>query len=334
MYEQLKNDVLVELAKNGFDGKQIKEIIGCLDVAAYKYEITKKETAIVPCANAMPDVARLYLISRKVEGFAEGTLYNYEKGLYNFFKAVNKNPQEVTGVDVRVYLYKYQEERGVTNRSLDKQRSYLSSFFKWAVTEGYIEKNPMAGIGYIKWDAKEKEPCSQVDLEYLRMACNNPKHRAILELFYSTGCRIAELVNLKRSDVNFKDGTVQLFGKGKKYRTSFLNAKAEVALKEYLATRVDDSDALFVSDRRPYKPMKEDGIRRIVRLMEAEVKDHLSIHVTPHTLRHTLATTMIENGADVTSVQQVLGHSNISTTMIYAHRSLANVKADHRKSVM
>ncbi|MBR5583208.1 MAG: tyrosine-type recombinase/integrase, partial [Lachnospiraceae bacterium] len=282
----------------------------------------------------MPDVAKLYLISRKVEGFAEGTLYNYEKGLYNFFKAVQKSPQEVTSVDVRVYLYKYQEERGVTNRSLDKQRSYLSSFFKWAEVEGYIEKNPMSGIKQIKWDAKEKAPCTQVDLEYLRMACDNPKHRAILELFYSSGCRIAELANLKISDIDFKNGTVLLFGKGKKYRTSFLNAKAEVALKEYLAARVDDSDALFVSDRRPYKPMQVDGIRRIIRLMEEATKDNLSVHVTPHIFRHTLATTMIENGADVTSVQQVLGHSNINTTMIYAHKSLAHAKADHRKAVV
>lgn len=334
MYEQLKNEMLAELSKKGFDGEQIRDVITCLDVTAYNYDITKKETSIVPYNHGLPELVKVYIICRKVEGFAEGTLYNHQKMLQNFFQSMQKTPQEITGIDVRVYLHKYQEERGITNRSLDKIRSAISSFFKWAATEGYVEKDPTYGIGQIKWSAEEKSGCTQVDLEYLRMACKAPKHKAILELFYSSGCRISELVRLKKSDLDFREGTVQLLGKGKKYRVSYINAKAEVALKEYLASRVDDNEALFVSDRRPYKPMSTDGIRRIIRLAEESVRENLSVHVTPHTLRHTTATTMLANKADITSIQALLGHSNINTTMVYAHKSLADVKADHRKAVI
>lgn len=326
--------MLIELTKKGFDSEQIKDVIVCLDVAAYNYEVTRKETQLVPYNHELPELVKLYLISRKVEGFAEGTLYNYRKGLENFFLAVRKAPQEVTAIDIRVYLHRYQEERGISNRSLDKVRGYIAAFFKWLVSEKYIEQDPTLGIGQIKYEKKDRTPCTQAELEYLRMACRTPKERAVLELFYSSGCRLAELVNLKKSDIDWQAGTVHLLGKGKKHRTSFVNAKAEVALKECLKSRVDDNDALFVSDRKPHNPMHSAGIEKIVREIAKRASDNLTHKVTPHVLRHTTATRMLENKADLTSIQAVLGHSNISTTMIYAHTSFEDIKLDHRKAVV
>lgn len=334
MYEQLKNEMLAELTKKGFDSETVKEVIACLDVAAYDYEITKKATEIVPYNHDLPDIVKMYLISRSVEGYAEGTLYNYRKALHNFFLTAQKPPLEVTALDIRVYLHKYQEERGISNRSLDKVRGYIASFYKWALSEGYIEKDPTVGIGKIKYEKKERTPCTQAELEYLRMACQTPKERAILELFYSSGCRLAELVNLKKSDIDFQEGTVHLLGKGKKHRTSFVNAKAEVAIKEYLKCRTDDNEALFVSDRKPHGPMHTAGVERIIRMIAKRAEEHINHKVTPHVLRHTTATRMLENKADLTSIQAVLGHSNISTTMIYAHTSFEDIKLDHRKAVV
>lgn len=334
MYEQLKNDMLVELTKREFDSDTIKEVIACLDVAAYEYDVTKKETQMVPYNQELPDMVKAYLVSRKVEGYAKGTLDNAHRFLKIFFWQIQKAPQDVTALDVRVFLHNYQTERGICDRSLDKVRGNISAFFKWATAEEYLIKDPTAGIKSIKYEAKEKVCCSQIDLEYLRRACVTPKQRAILELFYSSGCRVAELVNLKKSDIDFKEGTVKLFGKGKKHRTSYINAKAEVALKEYLKSRVDDNEALFVSDRRPYKPMKVAGIQRIIRKMAERANSNLTHHVTPHVLRHTTATTMAQNNVDVTSIQAVLGHSNINTTMVYVHKSQEDVKLDHRKAVV
>lgn len=335
MYKQLKNDFLVELDKVDIDADVMKLVIQCLNVAAKDYDISRKETAIVVYEHdKLPTLAKTYLVSLAVEGYSEQTLYNYTKNLENFFKSVQMAPESVKTNDIRVFLYKYQQERGVSNRTLDKVRGTISSFYKWATIEEYIVKDPTLALGKIKYEKKERQPCTQRDMEYLRLACKSKKDKAVIEMLYSTGCRISELARLKKDDVDWQDKTVKLFGKGQKHRTSFLNAKAEVALKEYLDTRVDDGDGLFVSDRRPYKQLQKDGLAKIVRLIAERAHDHVTKPIHPHIFRHTLATRMLENGASLASIQQVLGHDNINTTMIYAHTTLANVKLDHLKAAV
>ena len=335
MYEQFKNDVLMKLIKDpNFSQDQIKLLLSYIDVVMQGYEITKKETALTVYNRELPPVVKMFIVCKKIEGFSDGTLYNYTKHLTNFFFAIQKSPEQVTANDIRVYLFKYQQERNISNRSLDKVRGCLASFYSWMYIEGYIEKNPMLAVNKIKYEKKSKKPCSQTDLEYLRMACKTPKQKAILELLYSTGCRVGELVILKKEDIDWQEKTVHLFGKGKKHRVSFLNAKAEVALKEYLASRDDDNEWLFVSDRKPHNQMHVCGVQKIIREMAERAGDNINKKVTPHILRHTTATRMLENKADLTSIQAVLGHSNISTTMIYAHNTLENVKLEHNKAVV
>lgn len=334
MYEQLKNDLMVELAKQDFTSEQVHCVLSCLDVASSRYDVKKKETAITVYEAGLPELVKMYLVSKGVEGFSKGTLYNYKRHLENFFHAVQKAPDHVSANDIRVYLFQYQQERGTSNRSLDKVRSCISSFYKWMCVEGYLEKDPTSAIGKIKYEKKPRKPCTQTDLEYLRMACKTEKERAILEVLYSTGCRVGELVILKKEDIDWTEKTVHLFGKGKKHRTSFLNAKAEVALKQYLASRKDDKEWLFVSDRKPHDKMHECGIQKIIREISKRASENVNKNVTPHVLRHTTATRMLENKADITSIQAVLGHSNINTTMIYVHNTMEAVKLDHLKAVV
>lgn len=335
MYEQFKNDLLMELSDHSyFSAEEIQRILSTVDIVASDYDVKRRETQLVPYNNELPHLAKTYLVCKKVEGFSDGTLYNYRKCLTNFFFTVQKVPEQVTSNDVRIYLYKYQQERGISNRSLDKIRTCLAAFYKWLCEEEYMDRNPMLAVKSIKYEKKARKPCTQTDLEYLRMACRTPKQRAILEVLYSIGCRVGELVVLKKSDIDWKERTVQLFGKGKKHRTSFLNAKAEVALKEYLATRTDDNEYLFVSDRAPHLQMHNAGIQKIMREMAERAGKNIDKKVTPHVLRHTTATRMLENKADITSIQAILGHSNINTTMIYAHDTLENVKMEHRKAVV
>lgn len=335
MYEQFKNDLLMQLiSQSNFSTEEIETLLKHLDVIAYDYDIHKKETGIVLYNHELPQVVKTFLVCKSIEGFSEGTLYNYTRHLNNFFLGIQKAPEQITSNDVRVYLYKYQQEREISNRSLDKVRSCLASFYSWMHIEGYIEKNPMLAVNKIKYERKSRKPCSQTDLEYLRMACKTPKQRAILEVLYSTGCRVGELVILKKGDIDWQEKTVHLFGKGKKHRISFLNAKAEVALKEYLNSREDDKEWLFVSDRKPHEQMHASGIQKILREMAERAGDKIDKKVTPHVIRHTTATRMLENKADLASIQAVLGHSNINTTMIYAHNTLENVQIEHRKAVV
>lgn len=335
MYEQMKNDFLLELsARLDLEDSITQTILSCLDVAIDKYNVTQKETQISPYVYMVPKHIQMYLVCKSVEGYSEKTLYNYNKHLTNLFLTIQKPPDRITANDIRVYLFKYQQERGISNRSLEKLRSCISSFFKWLIVEGYIDKDPTLGISKIKFDKKPKTPCTQIDLEYLRKACETPKQKAVLEVLYSTGCRVGELVTLKKEDINWQDKTVHLFGKGNKHRTSFLNAKAEVALKEYLETRTDDKEWLFVSDRKPHDQMHNSGIQKIIRSISERAGSNVNKNVTPHILRHTMATRMIETNSDITSIQKILGHTNINTTMTYVHNTLESAKIDHNKSVV
>lgn len=335
MYGQFKNDLLLKLIKEQeFSNEQIQKILTCVDVTLNDYELTKKETAITVYNQELPEVVKVFIACKSVEGFAQGTLYNYARNLTNFFFTMQKAPDQITANDIRVYLYNYQHDRGISNRSLDKVRSCLASFYSWMCVEGYLEKNPMLAVNKIKYDKKPRKPCNQMDLEYLRMACKTPKQKAILEMLYSTGCRVGELVVLKKEDIDWREKTVHLFGKGQKHRTSFLNAKAEVALKEYLNSRKDDKEWLFVSDRSPHDQMHTSGIQKIIREMAERAGDKVDKKISCHILRHSLASNMIANNASITSVQKILGHSNINTTMTYVHTSLDVAKIDHSRTII
>lgn len=335
MYEQFKHDLMSQLSANAaFTNEQISQVMFHLDVVSGQYEITRKETAVTVFNQELPSAVKNYIVCKSIEGFSEGTLYNYTRCLKNFFFAVQKAPEEVTPNDVRMYLYQYKQARQISDRSLDKIRVTLSGFYSWMVAEGYTERNPLLTVNCIKFEKKPRTACSQRDLEYLRMACKTTKQKAIIEVLYSTGCRVGELVNLKKNDIDWKEGTIHLFGKGKKHRTGYLNAKAEIALKEYLKTRDDDKEWLFVSDRRPHNQMHNCGVQKIIREIAERAGENVQVKVTPHVMRHTTATVMLANNADLPTIQAVLGHSNINTTMIYAHNTIEHIKTEHRRTVV
>lgn len=335
MYEQMKNEFIMQLTTRcNFETNEIQSILDCLDYSVFNYDVHKKETQIIPYSFELPELCKMFIVCKKVEGFADGTLYNHTRFLTKFFFTVQKAPEYVTSNDIRAYLYMYQKERGISNRSLDKVRASISAFYHWMHVEGYVDKNPCVAISKIKYEKKPKEACTQMDLEYLRRACKTLKQKAILEVIYSTGCRVGELVVLKKSDIDWDKKTVHLFGKGKKHRISFLNAKAEVALKEYLNSRTDDKEWLFVSDRKPHDQMHVCGIQKIMRQICERTGDNINKNVTPHILRHTCASVLANNNANLISVQKILGHSSIQTTINYIHTSMDSAYADHLKAIV
>lgn len=170
-------------------------------------------------------------------------------------------------------------------------------------------------------------------MEYLRLACKTPRDLAILEFLYSTGARVSEPIIVKKSDIDWYDKSVSLFGKGMKQRTSFLNAKAEVAIKRYLESRTDDNEYLFVSIKKPYKQLTKDAVERMVRII-ANNTPQVKKKVTPHIFRHTTATTALQSGMPIADISKLLGHESIDTTMIYAKSSLEDVRTGHKKHIV
>lgn len=332
--EQFKNTFLLEL------NKEIPEVMEeyyevieyCLTKTMFDYDINVKNTALAVIQDPVPQLVKIYLVVKKTEGLAEGTLENYWRILKSFFEWSRKQPEEIVANDIRMFLYFYQQNHSVSNRTLDKYREMICWFFGWAHKEEYISRNPTTSIKPIKHEIKERQALSQLELEYLRKACKTLRQKAILEFLYSTGCRVSEMIQVKKDDINWKDNTVHLLGKGQKHRTSFINAKAEVAIKDYLNSRSDDCDYLFVSERAPIHGISKESIEKIIR--ELAQASEVTRHVTPHILRHTCATQALESGMPIEDVSKLLGHAQVNTTMIYAKASLDKVQNEHRRCVV
>ena len=309
---------------------ELKTIVTELQILLDNYDINPKSTELAIYEDNYQEI-RQFLIAKKLEGRSPNTLKLYSLCLRHAMDKIHKPVKDITGNDLRCYLYQLQIDRNITNRTLDNRRLILNTFFQWLTQEGYIEKNPCKIITPIKYEAKPREPFTDIEMEILRDACVTERERAIIETLYSTGCRVSELMILKKSDIDFVTREVHLFGKGQKHRISYLNARAELYLEKYFKKRRDSDEHVFVSDRWPHKGLSKEGIEKIIRIIGKRAGIE---HVYPHRFRHTMATDALGHGMPVTDLQSILGHSRLETTMIYAKMSQENILHNHKKCII
>ena len=331
MREHFVNEFMAVLS-NKLTEDALSIVYQSLTLFVSNYEISERNTEVVPYTGYLPECYETYFVTRKIEGMSMKSLELYNLVLKDFFFKLNKEISKISTNDIRVYLYKNQQERNLSNSTLDTKRTIIHAFFEWAANEGYIGSNPCRNIKPIKYERPKRKPLTGIELEKVRNACDNLKDKALLELFYSTGCRVTEMERLDISDIDFQTKEVLLFGKGDKHRISYLNAKAEIAIRNYLDSRKDNEEALFVSDRKLYGRLKKPAIEKRIRVLGE--KSGIGRRLYPHLIRHTTATDGLDRGMPVEEVQQILGHVNIATTMIYAEVSRANVKNNHRKCIV
>ena len=334
MFDEFRLSFLRELVGTGLDDESMRRVMGVVDRMGTEYDVSRKETALVPIGMAGPRMLVEYLACRKLEGLSNGTLVNYKLALVLFLSAMRKPMDEIDAGDIRGYLYQYQQARGVSNRTLDKLRNTLSSFFAWAAAEGRIPRNPCETIKPIKHSVTPRTALSQIELEYVRKVLGDIREKAIIELLYSTGCRVSELCGMKKGDVDWDKKTVRVFGKGGKYRTCYLNAKAFVSLTDYLNRRIDSDEHLIVSDRKPHAGLTRYAIEHVVKEISDRAYRFTGKRLSPHIFRHTTATTALQNGMPVQHVSKMLGHNQIETTMIYAEVAGTDVQRDHMRYVV
>lgn len=321
------------------DGKisdeALRTVLQELQVFTSNYDISQRETHVVPYQSNVPDCYRVYMVAKKIEGMSPESMKTYNFYLTDFFEHINRPFEQVTTNDIRIYLYETQKRTGVSNRTLDGKRLVINTFMDWCWKEGYIPNNPCASIKPIKFEEKPREPLSNMELEIVRDACENYRDKAMIELFYSTGCRLSEMVNLKISDIDFASKEVHLFGKGSKHRTSYLNAKAEYMLKKYFELerpKESISDSVFVIFRKPYNGMQKGSI--YARVKAIQKRSGIERSLFPHLLRHTMATDALNRGMNVAEVKEILGHEKLDTTMIYAKISHDSVKFNHKRYIV
>lgn len=325
--EKFVNNVMVTLSTS-FDKEQLNKIRNALYFHFKDYELVKKSTELVVPEDFIPREVQLYLVARKIEGLADSSLDQYKRTLTQLFTRTAKQPAEIKTEDLRIYFYEIQKLHNMSNRSLDTQRIYINAFFNWCVLNEYLEKNVCAKIKPFKYEEKLKEGLTDMELEQVRLACKSKQEKAIIEVLYSTGCRVSELTNLKLEDINLTTREVIIHhGKGDKERKTYLNSKSILAIQDYIADRDYESVYLFENFRKPHNKLKPAAIQATCRRLGREC--HIYLH--PHKIRRTTATHLYVKGASLEKVQHLLGHKDINTTEIYARIDDSQVREAHAK---
>ena len=281
-----------------------------------------------------------YLIYER--NYSENTIINYRQELQkyqNYLDEKKKNYQKITKEEIREYL-KYLDELKYKNSSISKNVSAIRSFYNYLVLKKILKNNIWTSIKNPKVKRKIPNFLTTIELEKIFQkkefqTSYEIRNSLILELLFATGLRVSELINIKLQNINDQERSIKTLGKGSKERIVYYGEYAEEILNLYFQKARKDllkgkkSDYLFVG-RNSLKLTRT----RINEILEEEInKVGLKHHISPHVLRHTFATVLLNNGADIRSVQELLGHENLSTTQIYTHITSEQLRKSYRDNM-
>ncbi len=281
------------------------------------------------------EFCKIYLVSEflnyiRNKNYSLNTIISYINDLYYFHEFVKMDFDKVKYDDIRDYL-EYLNLKKEKSTSVSRKISSLKSFYKFLYKNDYMDKKdyPLVKVTYPKKEKKLPKFLYYNDLLEIINESSKDKDgvrdRLIIEMLYATGVRVSELVNIKLNDIDFNNKRIIVCGKGNKERIVYYGDYAEEVLNKYLKTHVrKNNNYLFLNSKG--EQITDGGIRYII----DNIMKKLSIktHVTPHVLRHTFATDMLNNGCDIKVVQELLGHSSLKATEIYTH-----VTNEHLKEV-
>lgn len=266
--------------------------------------------------------------------YSNYTINGYTKDLDIFLEyLLNNNIKSFNKVeyqDIRLYI-NYLYDSNYSNKTISRNISALRSLFKYLKSYEYIDNNPMLLISNPKLPKSLPKCLNFEETEKLLNAFDNSvigiRNSLILEILYSTGIRVGEIVNIKIKDIDFNGKTIKITGKGNKDRIVYYGSRCDSLLNNYIDNcynklNINKLDYLIIS--KTGKKINDREIRKIVD--DAVVKSGLNFKISPHVLRHTFASHMLLDGADLRSVQELLGHENLSTTQIYTHISNERIR--------
>lgn len=278
--------------------------------------------------NSQPDdLLGAYASAMTIQGRSKNTVDRYKYIISRFMKSVNIPTRNLTVYHLRTYLAK-EKERGISDSTLEGTRQFFSAYFNWLHREGLIDSNPTANLGTIKCQKKMKVTYSDTDFEQIKFCCKSLRDRAMISFLMSTGCRVSEMTQLNRSDVDLRSLECTVLGKGNKERTVYLDSVAGMWLKEYLDTRTDTLPALFIG--RGSERITPQGVRFMMKQLQ---KSTSVAHIHPHKFRRTLATNLIRHGMPIQEVAAILGHDKLDTTMKYVVLDKSEIKHAYNKYV-
>lgn len=271
-----------------------------------------------------------YLMYEKM--FSSNTVNSYVRDLEEFNSFLESEYiKHVTYKDIRSYLA-HMYNKKYSSRTISRKLSAIRSFYKYEVNKGIIRDNPCLLISNPKVEKKLPNYLSYNEIETMlevpdTFKNNSLRDKLIIEILYSTGIRVSELVNIKVKDIDFYNNQILILGKGNKERYVIFGNTLKDMLKEYISIK---SDSKYLITNKYNKKMSTRSIEEIVKKI---VKiDGIKNKVTPHTIRHTFATHMLNEGADLRVVQELLGHENLKTTEVYTHVSNERLRSVYLSS--
>lgn len=244
---------------------------------------------------------KMFTDAKRIEGCSDRTLQYYNMTVEHLLATVDVPVRKMTTDEIRSYLADYQQRNNCSKVTVDNVRRNISSFFSWLEEEDYILKSPMRRIHKIRTKQSVKETISDEMIEKLRDNCKCARDLAMIDLLYSTGIRVGELVGLNISDIDFEERECIVYGKGDKERRVYFDAKAKLHLQNYINSRHDDNPALFTTLDAPYDRLKISGVE--IRMRELGRKISVE-RIHPHKFRRTMATRAIDKGMPIEQVQK------------------------------
>lgn len=275
-------------------------------------------------------------------GLAQNTLESYGRDLRQYQEYLNAAQKEIVRDSNRSTIMEYLsnlQTKGRAVSTISRNLAAIKSFYQYLVRERYLEKDPAAHLESPKLEKKLPKILSIAEVEELLRQPNGVlpsglRDKAMLELLYATGIRVSELISLNISDANLDMGYIKCYGKGAKERLVPLGSIASKCVQDYISkgrpklVRTYEESALFVNHHG--NRLTRQGFWKIIKKYAQEAR--ITHDITPHTLRHSFATHLLENGADLRSVQEMLGHADISTTQIYTHVTKNRLKEVYDKA--
>jgi len=313
--------------------EQAREMRDIMRMELIGFDLNRSCTALAVKSNVYEKIA-MFLHTKDLLGLSKSTLGGYKRNLISFATSLNKNIEDATEEDINKFLYI--KKRQMKASSLNTVMTAIRTFVSWLAYKGYIAKNIMFDIKPIKTPKRVRKCLTKSELEQVRYAGRNIRDDCMIEIFYSTGCRLSEIQALSISDLDLTNGDTMVIGKGDKERRVYLTPKSVLLIKEYLLTRKDRNDALFVGqrdvDKIKYKRNRL-GHRAIQRVFSAVGKlAGLNRSLFPHLMRHTFATHRLQAGTDLYTISELMGHSDVSSTQIYAVNTVESARLAHGKA--
>lgn len=277
----------------------------------------------------------------KDKKYPETTTNSYQRDLDNYYAFVTLkkiNYTSITKEEIRTYL-EYLDELNYSKSTISRILSAIRHFYSYLESQNVVQTNIFKQIHNPKKDKKLPNFLNSQELQQIwdTIPLNNPlgiRNRLVIELLYATGVRVSELISIKINDITFKEREIKIMGKGSKERIVYYGEYAAKYLDLYLS---ESRPKLLPKDLTPYLLLNKDGepitSRGIETIVDKVMKEAaLKHHISPHVLRHTFATDLLNNGADLKSVQELLGHASLSTTQIYTHITNERLRSVYLKS--